>query len=168
MKGPIGFGRMVNLVMNILMGISISLVVLISVHAPLTPDVVVQSWFCSFIIGYTFGDLIPIASLGPAICGKLGIRGGAGFYIINSICLAIYFGTVILFGMSIINNLATAGWGAVFGFFAMMWPIVAIAAIIFVLAYLWLAQLIAKGVSGFDPAKAAMEAAAAAAAAEQR
>ena len=157
MKGPIGFGRMVNLVMNILMGIAISLVVLVIVKAPLTPDVIIQSVFCSFCIGYTFGDLVPISNLGPVLCGKLGIEGGAGMYIINSVCLGLYFGTVILFGMSIINNLSTAGWGAVFGFFGSMWPIIAVAAIAFVLVFLWLAQLIAKSVSGFDPAKAALE-----------
>lgn len=163
MKGPIGFGRMVNLVMNIIVGLAVSLVVLVCVHAPLIPNIIVQSWFCSFVIGYSFGDLIPIASLGPAICRKAGIRGGAGNYIISSVCLGLYFGTVILFGMSIINNLSTAGWIAVFGFFGQMWLIVAVSAVVFVLVFLWLAQAIAKGVSGFDPAQAAREAAAAAA-----
>ncbi len=65
---------MVNLVMNIAMGLSISLVVLMRVHAPITPDVVVQSWFNSFVIGYAFGDLVPIANAGPALCAKLGVR----------------------------------------------------------------------------------------------
>ena len=47
------------------------------------------------------------------------------------------------------------GWGAVFGFFVGYWPIVAVAAIILVAIFLWLAQRIATGISGFDPAKVA-------------
>ena len=45
------------------------------------------------------------------------------------------------------------GWGAVFGFFVGFWPIVAVAAIVLVLIFLWLAQKIATVVSGFDPTK---------------
>lgn len=161
MKGPLGFGKMVNILMNLFVGFLVSIVVVVTIGAPLLPNIVLQSWFCSFIIGYTFGDLVPIASLGPSICRKAGIRARGGVYVISSLCLGIYFGTVILLGMSIINNLSTAGWGAVFGFFGSMWIIVVVAAVVSVLLVFWLAQIIARGVSGFDPAKAAAEAAAA-------
>ena len=73
MKGPIGFGRMVNLVMNIILGLCMTLVILTAVGAPMVPDVIVESWFASFCIGYTFGDLVPIASAGPAICKTINI-----------------------------------------------------------------------------------------------
>ena len=153
MKGPIGFGRMVNLVMNIILGLCMTLVILTAVGAPMVPDVIVESWFASFCIGYTFGDLVPIASAGPAICKTINMRNPIGFYIINSIVLGLYFGTIILFGNALINNLPTMGWGAVFGFFAGFWPIVAVAAIVLALIFLWLAQKIAAAVSGFDPTK---------------
>ena len=153
MKGPIGFGRMVNLVMNIILGLCMTLVILTAVGAPMVPDVIVESWFASFCIGYTFGDLVPIASAGPAICKTINMRNSIGFYIINSIVLGLYFGTIILFGNALINNLPTMGWGAVVGFFAGFWPIVAVAAIVLVLIFLWLAQKIAAAVSGFDPTK---------------
>ena len=157
MKGPIGFGRMVNLIMNIILGLCMTLVILTAVGAPMVPDVVIESWFASFCIGYTFGDLVPIAQAGPAICKALKMHNPIGFYLINSIVLGLYFGTIILFGNALINNLPTMGWGAVFGFFVGFWPIVAVAAIVLVLIFLWLAQRIAASVSGFDPAKAAMQ-----------
>lgn len=153
MKGPIGFGRMVNLVMNIILGLCMTLVILKAVGAPMLPDVIIESWFASFCIGYAFGDLIPIASAGPAICKAIKMNSPIGFYVINSIVLGLYFGTIILFGNALINNLPTMGWGAVFGFFVGFWPIVAVAAIVLVLIFLWLAQKIAAAVSGFDPTK---------------
>ena len=153
MKGPIGFGRMVNLGMNIILGLCMTLVILVAVGAPLAPEAIIESWFASFCIGYTFGDLIPIASAGPAICKALKMRNPIGFYVINSIVLGAYFGTIILFGNALINNLPTMGWGAVFGFFMGFWPIAVCAAIVLVIIFLWLAQKIAASVSGFDPTK---------------
>jgi hypothetical protein len=153
MKGPIGFGRTVNLVMNIILGLCMTLVILVAVGAPLAPEAIIESWFASFCIGYTFGDLIPIASAGPAICKALKMRNPIGFYVINSIVLGAYFGTIILFGNALINNLPTMGWGAVFGFFMGFWPIAVGAAIVLVIIFLWLAQKIAASVSGFDPVK---------------
>lgn len=155
MKGPIGFGRLVNLVMNIILGICMSLVILVAVGAPLLPEVVIEAWFASFCIGYAFGDIIPIASAAPAICRAIGTRSPIVLYIVSSIVLGLYFGTIILFGNALINNLPTMGWGAVFGFFVGYWPIVAVAAIVLVAIFLWLAQRIAAAISGFDPAKAA-------------
>ena len=153
MKGPIGFGRTVNLVMNIILGLCMTLVILVAVGAPLAPEAIIESWFASFCIGYTFGDLIPIASAGPAICKALKMHNPIGFYVINSIALGAYFGTIILFGNALINNLPTMGWGAVFGFFMGFWPIAVGAAIVLVIIFLWLAQKIAASVSGFDPTK---------------
>ena len=158
MKGPVGFGRMVNLVMNIILGLCMSLIMLNAAGAPMLPELIIEAWFASFCVGYAFGDVIPVASWGPALCGALKIRAHAAFYIINSIILGLYFGTIILFGNMLINNLPTAGWGAVFGGFVAFWPLVAVSAIILVLIFLWLAQLIAKAVSGFDPAAAPHEA----------
>lgn len=150
---------MVNLVMNIILGLCMSLVILTAVGAPLVPEVIIEAWFASFCIGYAFGDIIPIASAGPAIAKAVNARNPIAFYIINSIVLGLYFGTIILFGNALINNLPTGGWGAVLGFFAGFWPLVAVAAIVLVLVFLWLAQKIAASVSGFDPAKAAAQAA---------
>ena len=153
MKGPIGFGRTVNLVMNIILGLCMTLVILVAVGAPLAPEAIIESWFASFCIGYAFGDLVPIASAGPAICKALKVGNPIGLYVISSIVLGLFFGTLILFGNSLINNLPTMGWGAVFGFFVGFWPIAVGAAIVLVLVFLWLAQKIAASVSGFDPTK---------------
>ena len=153
MKGPIGFGRMVNLVMNFILGLCMTLVILVAVGAPLAPEAIIESWFASFCIGYAFGDLIPIASAGPAICKALKMRNPIGLYVISSIVLGAFFGTIILFGNALINNLPTMGWGAVFGFFVGFWLIAVVAAIVLVLIFLWLAQKIAAAVSGCDPSK---------------
>ena len=112
----------------------------------------------SFCIGYAFGDIIPVASWGPALCAKLNLHGGIGFYLINSVILGVYFGTIISFGNMLINNLPTLGWAAVFGGFVASWPLVALSAVVLVIIFLWLAQKIAKAISGFDPAAAAREA----------
>ena len=117
MKGPIGFGRVVNIVMNIILGLCMSLVMLTAAGVPLLPEIVIEAWFASFCIGYAFGDIIPVASWGPALCAKLNLRGGIGFYLINSVILGVYFGTIISFGNMLINNLPTLGWAAVFGGF---------------------------------------------------
>ena len=110
------------------------------------------------VSAYAFGDIIPVASWGPALCAKLNLRGGIGFYLINSVILGVYFGTIISFGNMLINNLPTLGWAAVFGVFVASWPLVALSAVVLVIIFLWLAQKIAKAISGFDPAAAAREA----------
>ena len=148
MKGPIGFGRVVNIVMNIILGLCMSLVMLTAAGVPLLPEIVIEAWFASFCIGYAFGDIIPVASWGPALCAKLNLHGGIG----------LYFGTIISFGNMLINNLPTLGWAAVFGGFVASWPLVALSAVVLVIIFLWLAQKIAKAISGFDPAAAAREA----------
>lgn len=156
MKGQAGFGKTVNVVMNLILGACISIVMLVATGASVTADALVGSWLASFCIGYTIGDLVPIASAGPAICGALKVRNPVAFYVVSSIVLGLCFGTGILLGMAVINALAASGWGAVLGFFWGFWPLVVASAIGFVLAFLWLAQLIAKRVSGFDPAETAL------------
>ena len=51
MKGPIGFGRVVNIVMNIILGLCMSLVMLTAAGVPLLPEIVIEAWFASFCIG---------------------------------------------------------------------------------------------------------------------
>ena len=70
MKGPIGFGKVVNIVMNVILGLCMSLVMLTAAGVPLLPEIVVEAWFASFCIGYAFGDIVPVASWGPALCAK--------------------------------------------------------------------------------------------------
>ena len=74
MKGPIGFGKVVNIVMNVILGLCMSLVMLTAAGVPLLPEIVVEAWFASFCIGYAFGDIVPVASWGPALCAKLNLR----------------------------------------------------------------------------------------------
>ena len=45
MKGPIGFGRVVNIVMNIILGLCMSLVMLTAAGVPLLPEIVIEAWF---------------------------------------------------------------------------------------------------------------------------
>lgn len=55
MKGPVGFGRATSIVMNLILGVSISIVMLAAISAPVTIDAVIGSWFASFCIGFTLG-----------------------------------------------------------------------------------------------------------------
>lgn len=154
LKGPVGYGRLVNIVMNGILGLCISIVMLASIGVPCTPEALIQSWFSSFCIGYMLGDLVPIAQVPSRICQAMGTHSGAALYLMSALVLGLFFGTGILFGNAIIGCLPTMGWGGAIGFFVHYWTTVAVSAVVLVAVFLWLAQKIASTVSGFDPAQA--------------
>lgn len=155
LKGPVGYGRLINLVMNGILGLCVSMVMLASIGVPCTPEALIQSWFASFCIGYTLGDLVPIAQVPSRMCQAMGTRSGAALYLASSLVLGLFFGTVILLGNAIISCLPMTGWGGVVGFFVQYWTTVAVSAVVLVAVFFWLARKIASAVSGFDPAQAA-------------
>ena len=154
MKGPAGYGRIMGILMNAILSVCMLLIVMTSVGAPITPESFFQGWFASFCIGYAFGEIIPVGQAGPALSRALKLKNPVVSYLINAIICGAYYGTVILFGMGIINVLSVGGWPAVFGFFIGNWPLVLAASIGIVILIMWLLQRIATAISGFDPMKA--------------
>lgn len=153
MRGPSGFGNLVNIFMNIIMGLCISLVIFFAVGIPITPDSLIASWFTSFVIGYTAGAIAPVATWGMKLARALNIKSSFVGYIFGAIICGLYFGIIILFGNSLINSLAVASWPAVFGFFVANFAIVAPAAIVLVFIFMKPSQMLAAAISGFNPAK---------------
>lgn len=153
MKGPAGFGNLVNIFMNIIMGLCISIVIFIAIGAPLMPDSIIAAWFVSFVIGYTAGAIAPVATWGMKLARALHIKNGFVAYLFSAIISGLYFGIIILFGNSLVNSLASLGWPAVIGFFTANIGLVALSAIALVFVFMKPCQILAAAISGFNPAK---------------
>ncbi|HWQ76622.1 MAG TPA: hypothetical protein VN441_15045 [Syntrophomonas sp.] len=157
MRGPQGFGRCVNIGMNVVLCLGISLYVLIfmqSQHpgAPiLTPPALLQAFVSSFVVGYTMGDIIPAFTWGGKLVAALRVKNRLAAHFIVSIVLGVCYATSIFLVVSFINNYLTQGMAGVLGFFISLILQIILLAIILVLVFLLPVQRLAKAVSGFDP-----------------
>ena len=153
-KGPAGFQRIVFIIMNIAMGIAITLILnIVVLHAPITLVGMVQSVALSFFVGYTASDLVPAMDWGRALAAKMGLTNGIGAHLVSSAVLAFFMATIILFFCALINVLTTAGMAGVMGFFMMGYPVVLAVAFVAIVLIVPLAMKIAVALSGFDPAQ---------------
>lgn len=151
-KGPAGFQRVIYIVMNIVIGILLSIALTVFVmHQPLSVLGIAISALTSFFIGYVASDLIPAMAWGQELAGRMGLTGVAAHFI-SSAVLAFFMGTLILLFMAVINVLPTAGVTGLVGFFISAYPLVLIAAYVAILIFLPLAMRIATSISGFNPA----------------
>lgn len=154
-KGPAGFQRVVFVIMNIVMGIVITLSLnLLVLHAPVTVEGMAQSLVLSFCVGYTVSDLIPAMTWGQMLAAKLGLKGGFGAHIVSSAVLAFFMATLILFFCALVNVITVAGMPGVLGFFVSSYPIVLLMAFIAIVIFVPLAMKAATAISGFDPTQA--------------
>lgn len=154
-KGPAGFQRIIYIIMNVVIGVVVSLCLMAFImHAPITFEGVLQSTALSFFIGYSCSDLVPAMAWGQMLAGKLGVRNGIGVHFISSAVLAFFMATLILFFCAFINVFTTAGMPGVIGFFVSAYPLVLFAAYVSILVFVPIGSKIAAGVSGFDPASA--------------
>ncbi len=153
-KGPAGFQRIIYIIMNIVIGIVVSLCLMVAImHVPITPDGLLKSVVLSFFIGYTVSDLIPAMKWGNALASALKVRNPLGAHVISSAVLAFFMGTFILFFCSYINIYDLAGMAGVFDFFVSAYGLVLLAAYISILVFVPLGGKVATAISGFDPAK---------------
>lgn len=151
-KGPAGFQRIIYIVMNIVIGLLLSIALTVFVmHQPLSVLGIAISTLTSFFIGYVVSDLIPAMAWGQALAGRMGLTGAAAHFI-SSAVLAFFMGTLILLFMAVINVLPTAGIAGLAGFFIGAYPLVLVAAYVAILVFLPLAMKIAISISGFNPA----------------
>lgn len=162
MKGPEGYGEIINIVMNIVLGLIITLAINIVMSMQLgvnvvTVEGVVATWFSSFVVGYTAGCLGDPIGWAMKLGQKLGVRGSALQYCLNALVLALYMGTLIDFGNMLITMLPNglAAWADMFiTWLVFIW----VAAFVSILIFLKPVQIAASKISGFDPRVAAPEA----------
>ncbi|WP_165173434.1 hypothetical protein [Adlercreutzia sp. ZJ242] len=154
-KGPAGFQRIVYIIMNVVMGIVITVCLNVLVlHAPITVDGMLTSCVLSFAVGYTVSDLVPAMDWGRALAAKLGLKPGSlGTHLVSSAVLAFFMGTLILFFCALVNVLSVGGIQGVLGFFMMGYPIVLAAAFVAIVLCVPAAMKVAAAISGFDPTK---------------
>ncbi|MDR0433811.1 MAG: hypothetical protein LBH21_01950 [Gracilibacteraceae bacterium] len=121
----------------------------------LTPAAVLLSFVTSFVVGYTWSDLVPAFAWGLKLARALRLeKSRLGTHIVLSATLGVCMGLGIDFLCSFINNFGAQGWAGVIAFFASMAPYIVGSAIVLVLIFLIPVQAAAKAISGFDPAQA--------------
>jgi hypothetical protein len=156
MKNPAGYGKILNLGMNVVMCLGLSIYVLMMLQGQpefagvpvFTPIALVQSFVASFVVGYTCGDLLPAFSWGQKLTVVLRMRNRVGAYIIENIVLGFCFAIAISF----INNIVSQGMAGVFGFFVAYVPGNIVTAIVLIMVFRIPLSKLATTISGFDPA----------------
>lgn len=160
MKGPIGFQKLTNAFMNVLLGTGISIYVMLTMQSMpqfsgidvLTPVTLLQSIVLSFTIGYTVGDLVPVMSWGQGLVRIFKVRSKVGIYLITAIVLGVCMGFFLSCILSFINNIVTQGLPGVIGFIATFTPGICLVAAILVIISLGPVMKLSSAISGFDPA----------------
>ncbi len=160
-KGPGGYGRIVNGIMNVILCAVLSFYVLWTVqNIPgnemipiLTPLGFFVSWVSSFCVGEFIGDHVPAMAWGQALCRALHIKNKIATHFISVAVLAFVMITSISFICTWINNIQTAGWDGTIASWLMVYPFLLLSGYIIQLICLPICFKIAAAVSGFDPNK---------------
>ena len=156
-KGPGGFGRIVNIIMNIFMCAAMSLFMLWMAQQRagdaaqiLTPTSFIFSFITAFGIGYTIADIIPVFHVGDAVAKKLGLKG-APAYFVTVLIIDLIITTLIGLFMTLINMTERAGFvGAIMSWLSTL-PIMLLGGYVIQLIVMKPAMAFAKSVTGFDP-----------------
>lgn len=159
-KGPGGYGRIVNIIMNIVMCAILSFYVLRTVqNIPgneaipiLTPIGFLVSFIESFAVGMFIGDVIPAYGWGLKLAGALKAKGIASHFVsVAVLCFTMI--TLISFICTFNANVQTAGMAGVWASWIMVYPVLLGAGYVAQLISLPLAQKAATAISGFDPSE---------------
>lgn len=161
-KGPGGYGRITNILMNIVMCTCLSLYVLWTVQNipgnEALPVFTVLGFFVSFVqsfaVGTFVGDVFPAFILGQKACAKVGIKNKGVAYFISVFFLAFVMITVISFVCTWMNNVQQVGMDGTMAAWLMVYPVLLFGGYIVMLICLMPAFKIASAVSGFDPNEA--------------
>ena len=132
-----------NVIMNIILGLLITLAINIAISLQvgmnvITAESVVTTWFSSFVIGVTAGTIADPMSWALKLAGAIKANKFAT-WIIQSIILGLYFGTIILLGNMLISYLATGGvmaWLAGFAQWVLFVWVTAIVSVFILLSWL--------------------------------
>ena len=156
-KGPGGFGRIVNIIMNIFMCAAFSTFMLWTMQQRVgdmaqifTPLGWVISFITAFGIGYVTADIIPVFKAGSFVAKKLGLKGMPAYFV-TVLVIDLIVTSIIGFFMTFINTAERAGiMGAVMGWLQML-PIMLVIGYVIQLIIMKPAMMFAQRVSGFDP-----------------
>ncbi len=161
MKGPQGYALIINVAMNISLGVLITVCFDFTLQAMIgvqfvTPALVAGTVISSFCVGFTAGTLVPAMPWGMKLAGLLKVKpGGLGMHVCCSVMLGLCMGVCITIGNFLIADLGTSGLAGALSDIAVGLPIIVAYAIVLVLIFLKPVQALAAKISGFDPAKAA-------------
>lgn len=163
-KGPVGFGRTVNLIMNILLCAALSFYVLwynqqlLGPEIPvLTPLAFAVAFAQSMFVGLCFGAVVPGYAWGQGIAAALGIKNQTAAHVVACIVHAFIMVSMISFICGWLANVQTLGFeGVVAGWFA-CWPVVVAMGAVILILFMRPAMSFAAKVSGFDPTAAPAE-----------
>ncbi len=161
-KGPAGFGRIVNALMNLIMCAVLSAYVLWSVQnvpgnegLPIfTPIAFFVSWVDSFCVGMFIGDFVPGLAWGNKLADALHVKNKVGRHFVSVLVLAFVMITSISFICTWINNVAAGGMAAVVQSWLMVYPFLLCSGYVVELVSLPICMKAARAISGFDPAAA--------------
>ena len=156
-KGPGGFGRIVNIIMNVFMCAVFSFVMLFVMQQRVGGAVQLLTplgWFVSFItafgIGFATADLIPVFAAGSAVARKLGLRGVPG-YLVTVLVIDLIVTTIISFAMMFINSVERVGFAGMFMSWLSLLPMMLLIGFVVQCIVMKPAMSFAKSVTGFDP-----------------
>ena len=158
LKGPGGFGRIVNFTMNVILGIMLSFYVLWTVQGIpgneglplLTPVGFFVSLAQSMAVGYLVSDLFPAYSWGEALARIMHAKGVFA-HVIASTVLGFVMATCISFILMWVNNIQLSGIEGVLALWTMVYPMILVGAIVLVAAFLPPVKKLAAAISGFNP-----------------
>lgn len=160
-KGPMGFARIVNIVMNVLLCAALNLYVLWYNQQLLGPEIPVLtplSFFVSFaqsmFVGIVLGDLIPGFAWGHMVAAKLGIKNPTAAYVVACCVHAIILVSCISFICTWLASVQTAGMAGVLSGWIAVWPVVVPLGAVILIAFMNPVMKWASKSSGFDPAAA--------------
>lgn len=161
-KGPAGFGRIVNCVMNIIMCLMLSFYVLWTVqHLPgnealpiLTPLSLAVEFAKSFAVGMFIGDFVPANAWGMRLASALHIKNRVLHHCVSTVVLTFVMITSISFICTWIANVQTAGMAGVIASWTMVYPFLLGCGYVVQVLTLKPIMKLATAISGFDPAAA--------------
>lgn len=156
-KGPGGFGRIVNILMNTAMCAVFSLFMLYIMQQRMgdavqifTPMGFVISFLEAFGIGYVVADVIPIHAAGSSVAKKLKLEG-APAYFVSVLVIDLIITTILSFILMFINTIDRAGFMGFLMTWLSMYPIMLLIGYVVQLIVMKPAMSFAKKVTGFDP-----------------
>lgn len=156
-KGPGGFGRIMNIVMNIFMSGVFSAFMLWTMQQRagdmaqiFTPTAFVLSFITGFGIGYATTDIIPVFRAGSAVAKKLNLKGVPGYFV-TVLIVDLIVTTILSFLMTSINMVERVGVMGAFMSWINMLPLLLLIGYVVQLVVTKPAMMFSQAVSGFDP-----------------
>lgn len=156
-KGPGGYHRVMNIVMNFFMSAVFSFIMLWiaqqragDMAQVLTPLNYLFSFITAYGIGYVVTDLIPVYRIGNSVSKKLGLKGIPA-YIVTVLVLDIIITTILSFLMTMINMTERAGAMGAFMSWLSTYPMMLLIGFVIQLIIMKPTMSFAKSATGFDP-----------------